>query len=152
MASLSPCRSSFSVCVHKQKCIFLSRSIVMSCPIVCGWVSNDLIEEYLTLPPRGATSHQTNTTTILKEYYPGLNRLMYGVVGGNYEPDKHESALQVCCGGAMFRALLKLHLRVRGLRGEKYPWILRRDGKHCLKGKRNMITKRLHVLKLNIDS
>lgn len=38
---------------------------------------------------------QTNTTTILKEYYPGLNRLMYGVVGGNYEPDKHTSALQV---------------------------------------------------------
>lgn len=38
---------------------------------------------------------QTNTTTILKEYYPGMNRLMYGVVGGNYEADKHESALQV---------------------------------------------------------
>lgn len=38
---------------------------------------------------------QTNTTTILKEYYPGMNRLMYGVVGGNYEPDKHTSALQV---------------------------------------------------------
>ncbi|CAB1120151.1 unnamed protein product [Ectocarpus sp. CCAP 1310/34] len=37
---------------------------------------------------------QTNTTTILKEYYPGMNRLMYGVVGGNYEADKHTSALQ----------------------------------------------------------
>lgn len=47
-------------------------------------------------------SGQTNTTTILKEYYPGMNRLMYGVVGGNYEADKHTSALQViffflCC-------------------------------------------------------
>ncbi|CAM9577720.1 unnamed protein product [Ascophyllum nodosum] len=37
---------------------------------------------------------QTNTTTILKEYYPGMNRLMYGIVGGNYEPDKHSSPLQ----------------------------------------------------------
>lgn len=40
-------------------------------------------------------SRQTHTTTILKEYYPGPNRLMYGVVAGNYEPDKHTSPLQV---------------------------------------------------------
>ncbi|CAM9663143.1 unnamed protein product [Discosporangium mesarthrocarpum] len=37
---------------------------------------------------------QTNTTTILKEYYPGMDRLMYGVVAGNYESNKHSSALQ----------------------------------------------------------
>lgn len=43
----------------------------------------------------GWSFRQTNTTTILKEFYPGLNRLMYGVVGGNYEADKHTSALQV---------------------------------------------------------
>jgi len=35
----------------------------------------------------------SNTTTLLKEYYPGTNEVMYGCVGGVYEKSKHESLL-----------------------------------------------------------
>ena len=35
----------------------------------------------------------SNTTTLLKEYYPGTNEVMYGCVGGVYEESKHQSLL-----------------------------------------------------------
>jgi hypothetical protein len=36
---------------------------------------------------------KTNTTTLLREYHPGIDRVMYGLVAGKYEPEKHSSPL-----------------------------------------------------------
>lgn len=37
---------------------------------------------------------KNNTTTLLKEYYPGTHQVMYGTVGGTYEEIKHKNLLQ----------------------------------------------------------
>ena len=37
---------------------------------------------------------KTKTTTLVQEYYPGLEKVMYGAVGGVYEEKKHGSVLR----------------------------------------------------------
>jgi len=37
---------------------------------------------------------KTKTTTLIQEYYPGLNKVMYGTVGGVFEPKKHKTPLE----------------------------------------------------------
>ena len=36
----------------------------------------------------------TKTTTLVREYQPGTNKVMYGIVAGMYESDKHSSPLE----------------------------------------------------------
>lgn len=76
--------------------LFFSRLFLRSCQLYFLLVSFVHVLRLRSSSCLALCFAQTNTTTILKEYYPGMNRLMYGVVGGNYEADKHSSALQVC--------------------------------------------------------
>lgn len=37
---------------------------------------------------------KTSSTTLLREYHPGIDKVLYGVIGGIYESKKHTSCLQ----------------------------------------------------------
>jgi len=41
-----------------------------------------------------AWDSKTRTTTLIREYHPGIQRLMYGCPAGMFEQKKHQSALQ----------------------------------------------------------
>ena len=52
-------------------------------------------------------NEQDSTTTLIREYHPGIGKFLYGIVGGMYESKKHKSSLEC----AQFELDEEAHLR-----------------------------------------